>query len=234
MNFDFDSVSIDKDGDDEVFSISKPKHCSFCDVVGYPIFIHSFHILNETDINNRFFNEASLYWCTNCENFFLINSKFNHNQDLVESVYYPKSFKQNRVTSSFIKDNFPAFIKIFNQAEEAERLELDEICGMGFRKSLEFLIKDYCIYLFPEKIDSISNSTMAKCIEENIDSKRIKLLAKAISWLGNDECHYIKKNTDYNVNHIKSFISALLHYIECELSVEVATELIINSKQKSK
>ena len=37
----------------------------------------------------------------------------------------------------------PAFVNIYNQAYAAEQLQLDEISGVGYRKALEFLIKDY-------------------------------------------------------------------------------------------
>lgn len=37
----------------------------------------------------------------------------------------------------------PAFVKIYAEAEQALALGLKEIAGPGFRKALEFLIKDY-------------------------------------------------------------------------------------------
>lgn len=38
----------------------------------------------------------------------------------------------------------PQFATIFSQASKAEAYGLDAIAGVGYRKALEFLIKDYC------------------------------------------------------------------------------------------
>ena len=43
----------------------------------------------------------------------------------------------------------PDFVRISNQANEADTHSLNEITGIGYRKALEFLIKDYCIHKKP-------------------------------------------------------------------------------------
>lgn len=55
---------------------------------------------------------------------------------------YPKDI----VFSDIINEISPGFVKIYNQAHEAEIRLLDDIVGGGYRKALEFLIKDICIY----------------------------------------------------------------------------------------
>lgn len=52
---------------------------------------------------------------------------------------------------SEIQEISPSFVKIYNQALAAEELNLSEIAGMGYRKSLEFLIKDFA-YLYTRKM----------------------------------------------------------------------------------
>ena len=47
---------------------------------------------------------------------------------------------------------------------------------MGYRKSLEFLIKDYAIAFHPDKETDIVKSQLSPCINEYIDNKRINLL----------------------------------------------------------
>jgi hypothetical protein len=37
----------------------------------------------------------------------------------------------------------PDFCAIYNEAQKAEQLQLLLVCGPGYRKALEFLIKDY-------------------------------------------------------------------------------------------
>lgn len=47
--------------------------------------------------------------------------------------------------SKHINNISPNFVNIYNQAHFAEKHNLLEICGVGYRKGLEFLIKDYVI-----------------------------------------------------------------------------------------
>jgi hypothetical protein len=58
---------------------------------------------------------------------------------------------------------------IYTQAHAAEALELTEICGVGYRKALEFLIKDYLITKKPEKSDDIRKMLLGGCIDSYVD-----------------------------------------------------------------
>lgn len=82
---------------------------------------------------------------------------------------------------------------------------------MGYRKSLEFLIKDYAIAFHPDKETDIVKSQLSPCINEYIDNKRIKSLATASAWIGNDETHYTRKHEDYNVEHLKLLFHQQFH-----------------------
>ena len=56
------------------------------------------------------------------------------------------------------------FVKIFNQSLAAESHNLDQLVGIGLRKALEFLIKDYCIHKHPEKAADIKTRLLGQCI----------------------------------------------------------------------
>lgn len=64
------------------------------------------------------------------------------------------------------------------------------------------------------------------CISTYIDNDKIKALAKASTWLGNDEAHYVQKNVNYTVQDLKRFIRTVVAYIEYELTYSEALELI--------
>ena len=70
----------------------------------------------------------------------------------------------------------PSFSKIYNQANFAEQNKLYEICGVGYRKALEFLIKDFLIMKNPENEKSIKIKALGKCISEDIEDVRIKMV----------------------------------------------------------
>ena len=110
--------------------------------------------------------------------------------------------------SDNIKSLSPDFCKIYNESYRAEQQGLTEICGMGYRKALEFLIKDYAISLNPNNSEEIKRKMLGQCINDYMENDKLKALARASSWLGNDETHYVRQNIDYSLKDLKNFISA--------------------------
>lgn len=115
----------------------------------------------------------------------------------------------------------PSYAKIFEESCTAERKGLTSICGMGYRKALEFLIKDYLIGKFPQDSETIAKEPLSQSIRR-IDNPQIKILAERSAWLGNDETHYIKKHEGYTYEDIKSFLNAMVAFILYEKTVEKA------------
>ena len=114
-----------------------------------------------------------------------------------------------------INEISPSFISIYNQAYKAEQVGLGEICGMGYRKALEFLIKDYLTSLHPDKKEEFIKAALGNCINE-IDNSSIKELARRATWLGNDETHYIRKWKDKDIHDLKNLIDLTCQYITME------------------
>ncbi|HCE56019.1 MAG TPA: hypothetical protein DER05_13940 [Lutibacter sp.] len=108
------------------------------------------------------------------------------------------------------------FVSIYNESFIAEQQELNQICGVGFRKSLEFLIKDYCISINKDKEEIIKKSSLSHCINNFVSDSRIQSVAKRASWLGNDETHYTKIWEDKNLRDLKSLIDLTIHWIEMD------------------
>lgn len=115
----------------------------------------------------------------------------------------------------------PSFVKIFEEAYAAEKHELTLICGMGYRKALEFLVKDYLIEKYPQEDDAIAKEPLSQSIRR-IDNLQIKTLAERSAWLGNDETHYTKKHDGYSYEDIKAFLEAMTAFILYEKTVEKA------------
>lgn len=119
--------------------------------------------------------------------------------------------------SEEIENISPMFVKIYNESSIAEQRSLFEISGVGFRKALEFLIKDYLISIKPDKEEHIKKSFLGKCINELIDDIKIKTTAKRAVWLGNDHAHYIKKWEDKDLNDLKLLIRLTVNWVESEI-----------------
>lgn len=101
-------------------------------------------------------------------------------------------------------------------------MNLDQICGVGYRKALEFLIKDYLISKETDDQvkDNIKNKFLNNCIQENVQNDNIKNVAKRAVWLGNDETHYIRQWADKDVNNLKQLIDLTVRWIENEIETE--------------
>lgn len=115
----------------------------------------------------------------------------------------------------------PSFVEFYHQSETAQQQGCADICGMGYRKALEFLVKDYLIHEAPDKRSETEKEPLGTAIQ-SIENERIKALAKASSWLGNDECHYVRKHTSHDVEDMKRFILVLVNFLVSELTFEEA------------
>ena len=177
----------------------------------------------------------SLYFCPNCGKCFFIEYRVSNDLYSPETytAYTDAVYPHPDIEKGFSEDIAklsPNFIKIYHQAEKAENMGLSEICGLGYRKALEFLIKDYGILFHPDDEEKIKNMALSPCINTYIDNPRIKTLATASDWIGNDETHYVRKHEDYNLEHLKIFISATVSFINSELSYLKAEQLLNTPK----
>lgn len=112
-----------------------------------------------------------------------------------------------------IEETSPDFIEIFNQAAKAESDGLDEVAGVGYRKALEFLIKDYLIKKYPDEEESLRKKFLGACINDHLEDEALRNCAKLASWLGNDETHYERRWVDKDIEDLKNLIGLTVHSI---------------------
>jgi len=110
----------------------------------------------------------------------------------------------------------PRFIEIHRQAVIAESSKLDQIAGMGYRKALEFLVKDYVIFIKPQEKAKVLIEKLGNCIKNYVDSARIRDVAERAAWLGNDEAHYMKKWVDKDIKDLKELLEITVLFIVSE------------------
>ena len=173
----------------------------------------------------------SVYRCSDCNQLFAIWSKgliseeesIEKTGDGEKIAIYPF----NNAGVGFSKDInslSPTFVEIYHQAEQAEQIGLNDICGMGYRKALEFLVDAYVRYKNPDKTIDGTLALSTK-IENYISDDRIKELAKKAAWIGNDAAHIIKKHPDRDIKDIKRFIRAIVAMIDCDYACEDAKKI---------
>lgn len=115
-----------------------------------------------------------------------------------------------------IKKISQSFCKIINQAMEAELHQLDYIAGPGYRKALEFLVKDYLISQEPANKEKVESMPLGEAIKQIADTP-IKECSTRAAWLGNDETHYRRQWTNQDINDLKVLIKMTTNWIENKL-----------------
>ncbi|WP_315867328.1 hypothetical protein [Pseudomonas sp. JV414] len=122
----------------------------------------------------------------------------------------------------------PQFVEIFTQASKAEAFGLEEVAGVGYRKALEYLVKDYCVTKFPDKEDDVKKRPLGQVVDVYVDNENIKQCAKRAVWLGNDETHYVRTWIEKDVRDLKLLIKLTVGWIE----QVIITEMLIEDMQK--
>ena len=87
---------------------------------------------------------------------------------------------------------------------------------MGYRKALEFLLKDYLIGVHPAKSEEIKKSFLGTCIRDYVANSNIKAVSKRAVWLGNDETHYVRIWEGKDLEDLKTLVDLTVRWIEME------------------
>lgn len=201
----------------------RPSQCPVCKHDISPQFI----LVHEKQINHEAKIKEVLCGCPNpnCDSlFFVVYDYLGHdgNQRNYRQIDMYPYFKEKKEFPKRLSDLSPSFVTIYNQAFYAEQENLDLICGVGYRKALEFLIKDYVITLEPTKKEDIKKTSLVRCIKDHIQNKRIVSISERASWLGNDETHYERKWKNKDVQDLKTLIELTCKYIDMELAADEA------------
>lgn len=159
-----------------------------------------------------------LYRCPQCFNAFLVQYLFPDSApvSIAPTRHIERSFSEH------IRQCSPQFVSTYNQASTAEALGLSDICGLGYRRSLEFLIKDYLISLSQEDAEQIRRMPLGQCIQTRVDNDKLKAVASRAVWLGNDFAHYERRFNNLDLSDMKRFINATLAWVELELTTAEA------------
>lgn len=145
--------------------------------------------------------------------------ELDENSDTIISPNIPNQI----VFSDYIINVSSKFVEIYNQAYAAECYSLNEIAGIGYRKSIEFLIKDFLsIGKTDEEKEAVKTKALAQCISQDINNANLKIAASRAVWIGNDETHYIRKHTDKDITDLKRLIDLTVRWIEMECMTKEA------------
>jgi len=163
-----------------------------------------------------------------CRRYYSLEYEYNGSQCKFRESLYRPSIKVELPEN--IEKVSSAFVEIYSQATVAESEGLDQIAGVGYRKSAEFLIKDYAIRKSPDDEASIKKKLLGAVIKEYLNEfPRIQQLSTAIAWIGNDETHYVRRHDNKDIDDLKRFIKASAQFIAADYDVDEAFEFTSDS-----
>lgn len=218
----YNCESLNDDISKKNLEIEYPSVCPMCHKSGDPSYLSSYYIDDEHTSPNLFVH----FFCHNCEKTFLGNYHIRRYYDITDlRGFEPVYNVEEREFPKHIKDLSPDFCSIYNQAYASQQYRLNDISGMAYRKALEFLVKDYAIFLHPDDKEAIIKAPLSQCINNYIDNGKIKHLAMASAWIGNDETHYERKQQEYNVDDLIEFINAIVSFIDFDISAMNAEKM---------
>lgn len=116
-------------------------------------------------------------------------------------------FPSRHFTHSFSKEICeisPDFVEIYSQAMECKIQGYNQLVGMGFRKSIEFLITDYISKFLEES----PKGKLEDRIKQLGFSEEDAIFADVVRLAGNDETH-TKKTTDFSIEDMIFCIDVL-------------------------
>lgn len=214
-------------------SFIEPNECPICKKAIKPVFLNAYLNVDQSSAN-------IVFSCVACGQAFVKTIvDLEEPNPYVDDPYYEELFNETFLApnpplqisfTEYIINVSEAFVKIYNESNAAECAGLSEIAGVGYRKALEFLIKDYLISKFGSETaekEKIERSLLSTCIKEYIDNPQLKIVAERAVWIGNDETHYTRKHKDKDVEDLKRLIDVTVRWIEMELMTKEANEKIL-------
>lgn len=127
--------------------------------------------------------------------------------------------------SDRVKQLSERYVKIREQVSVAEAAELDEIVGMGLRKALDFLVRDFAKHKRVEAdYTEIAEGRLGAVIRKYITDPRMNACAKRAAWLGNDQTHYVVKWEKQDIEDLKRILEVTANWIDSDLATEEAVE----------
>ena len=220
-------TGTDSNGGAVAFGIQFPDECPICHRHVSPTALGAAVNASRDELQ-------AVYRCTNgaCDSIFIgIYAVMQGTGTLVRTTPTTPTSKEFEQT---ICDLSPAFVKIYNQAIAAEAFELDQVVGIGLRKALEFLIKDFATKQAPAEADSIKTLSLSKVINTYIADENLKKVAERATWLGNDETHYERIWEEKDLEDLKRLIRLSVNWIDNVLTTEQYIESMPKPTKRDK
>jgi hypothetical protein len=221
--------------DNQKFDVQEPDYCPHCHQNIKAVFLHFSKYQHGQSIG------ISLWICPSekCSRIIIVKQIFDRFlgrfkierflDGTIKAPEWPKPILDLKLTNEKGEILQSKFIKAYSQSLEAEQFGLDELAGMGYRKAIEYLVKDWAIKSKPEDNKKIEDLWLGEVIKNYYDGDLKEILERA-TWLGNDQSHYKKLFEEYDISTLKELIDLIV----VELDRQYKKKIYIESIKKRK
>ena len=223
LNKKFNPTKMDFDTDH--FLVKSENECPHCH---YGIDLSLDSCRNYHDIADEWQSEFTIFAihsCPHCLKGFIVEHKmkierYKGGRSIKETNHIqhpitPKDFK----VDERVQRISTRFCDIYKQSLQAKEYNLTEIYGMGLRKSMECLVKDYAVYTEQDSEEIVSQKTLAECISCYIQNSDIKTLATSCRKIGNNETHWKNENDISDIHLMEQVMECIVTFIANKVTV---------------
>ena len=158
--------------------------------------------------------------CTSClKSFFHASFHKTDDPECAKNVCLFPSVEYEQFQNKNIAAFSPRFIDLYNQALNAEFCGNIDIAAIGFRASLEVLIKDHAINVLHEDESQVSKMKLIESISRYL-SKDLANSADVVRILGNDYTHYKRKYPEIDFEILKKYMDIFIQQIEVSYMIK--------------
>lgn len=191
------------------------------------------HILGAVTVRPKVQRKLYVWqYCPACHEVFISYHFLDPDADAFRCENAIPSLRKPLEIEPELKKISPDFTEIYSEAIYAYQEGFNNIAGMGLRKALEFLVKDFLISLTPQNRQKIERYSAIDAIRQ-LPNDELKTLAERIEWLGNDETHYVRLHTDVDTDMIYRLTEALRYYIVSAFRVQEAKQISYVKPEKT-
>lgn len=214
-------VGFPRGGYDDIHVDAYPDTCPVCHTSIQPIFLLARSLSDSVPYGTV----DIVFQCTKTTCQSVISGRYkgnsNSNAPWVLDSLAPRTFKKTSFTTE-IETVSPTFVEIYNQAMTAEAVKLDQLVGLGLRKALEFIVKDFAISQATSDAEkkAIKKKQLGRCIKEHIKDGPVQRAAKRATWLGNDETHYERRWQKQDITDLKRLVRLTVHAVESAIVMQ--------------
>ncbi|MDU6791728.1 MAG: hypothetical protein E6427_03320 [Anaerococcus sp.] len=198
-------------------SVTAPLTCPYCGKVVE---------LTERDSTNMFFSKnqeiyLKILFAKCCSKNLAVTYLLEKPQNEKIKIEFISSYPMSSDTYFYpsIQDLSPNCIRLYKDSSFAYDHNMYDLAAMGYRKSLEYLIKDYAIKELNKPKEEVVKKSLYDSISSYMPLQQLINTADVVRLLAKDKTHYQEKYKEYDIEVLKKYLDIFLKLIDTDYSI---------------